>query len=114
MVPDCVGGNAKDDFAPTFRPEHHKPPASKAWSEGFAEAVSINPQRPIHTEGGTADCRYHYADSALVKGTPRGDMFMLATCSSPTTDPRDNRFHVGPVVFREDGYARFSVAYRAA
>ena len=112
VIPNCKGGREKDDFAPTFRPEHHQPPLTKKWAEGFAEAVSINQQRPSFLVDDIEDCTYHYADAALVRETPRGDAFMLATCSTPQGLSFNQ--HVGPVIFRQDGYARFSVAYRAA
>ena len=108
----CVGGGSKDDFAVTFRPSYHQPPNGKAWLEGSAELVSINPQRPIRSRADVTDCAFHYADIAVVRDAPGGDAFMLQTCSQQ--DFVSPRIHHGPLVFRGDGNARFALAYRAA
>lgn len=114
----CVGGL----WELAYRPEGHKPPISKEWLEGSAEIVSSKPERLLEPDGGPGDCKYHYgdvgysrfgdADRSSGQGSAAG--VVCAVKASRQSNESFNTYNWCPMVYGEDGNARFSCGYRVA
>jgi hypothetical protein len=113
----CVGGL----WELVYRPEEHKPPLEKPWLEGSAEIVSAKPERLLEPNGGPQDCKYHYGDVAYRLGSDgygsdNGSAAGVVCTVKASRQGGDslNVYNWCPLVYGQDGNARFSCGYRVA
>jgi hypothetical protein len=103
-----------------YRPAEHKPPQQKGWLEGSAEIVSEKPERPMFPSI-PMQCGYHYGDVAYSRdaeshGSAMGTICAQLPARRQTIERCPDYYATDwcPVMYGEDGNARFDCGYRVS